>query len=325
MLVYAGIDEAGYGPMFGPLVISRSTFVLDQQEHVLPPPSLWTLLRTAVCKKPKDKKRRLAINDSKLLYKPAHTLEHLERGVLSFLSTSEIVPENLNDLLEKIAYDDFSHRIKHDWYTSSKGEPILPYKISLSQLDRTKKKLFRAMQNNSIHLADIKAAVVFEDRFNQMVKNKGSKAACAWTFVSGHLESIWLKYGEYHPLVVVDRQGGRKNYQDLLESVFNPAAVTTIHEQPQKSFYRISLGIRQMFILIQVKGEQHHFPVALASMVSKYIRELLMKRFQAYWSIHAPEIKPTFGYFQDGRRFLGEIHPLISKLNIDPEDFIRCR
>ena len=28
MLVYAGIDEAGYGPMFGPLVIARSVFTL---------------------------------------------------------------------------------------------------------------------------------------------------------------------------------------------------------------------------------------------------------------------------------------------------------
>jgi len=325
MFVYAGIDEAGYGPMFGPLVISRSTFVLDQQEQALEPPSLWTLLKSAVCKKPTDKKRRLAINDSKLLYKPAYTLEHLERGVLSFLSTSEIVPMNLNDLLEKIAYDELSHCIRHDWYHSPNGEPNVPYKISPLQLDRSKKRLHTAMQKNSIHLANVKAAVVFEDRFNRMVKITGSKAGCAWNFVSGHLESIWSEFGEYHPMVVVDRQGGRKTYQNLLESVFTPAAVAIIYEHPQKSFYRISHGIRQMHILIQVNSEHHHFPVSLASMVSKYIRELLMARFQKFWSSYAPKIKPTFGYFGDGRRFLKEIQPLITELNIDPENFIRCR
>jgi len=30
MLVYAGIDEAGYGPMFGPFVVARSVFKIDE-------------------------------------------------------------------------------------------------------------------------------------------------------------------------------------------------------------------------------------------------------------------------------------------------------
>lgn len=324
MFVYSGIDEAGYGPMFGPLVISRSTFILDQIEpNPFEPPSLWSLLRSAVCKKPNDKKKRLAVNDSKLLYNPAYSLKHLERGVLSFLSTSEILPNNLNDLLKKLAFDELSHRIQHDWYHDHQGDPKVPILFSLSQLDRPKQRLRRALLKSSIHLADLKAAVVFEDRFNQMVKSKGSKASCAWSFVSGHLESIWSQFGEYHPFVAVDRQGGRKNYQSLLESKFTPAEVTTLHESSQKSFYKIACGFRQMFIQIQVNSEKHHLPVALASMVAKYIRELLMTRFQNFWSLYAPNIKPTFGYFRDGRRFLEEIHPLITELNIDPEDFIR--
>ena len=153
----------------------------------------------------------------------------------------------------------------------------------------------------------------------------GTKSGCAWSFIRGHLESIWSRFGENHPLVALDRQGGRKNYQELLESLFNPAEVSTIIESPAQSTYRISLGTRQMVIQIQVNSEKHHLPVALASMVSKYIRELLMTRFKNFWSIHAPKIKPTCGYFLDGRRFLKEIQPLITQLNINPEDFIRCR
>ncbi|MBN2245689.1 MAG: hypothetical protein JW755_07575 [Candidatus Aminicenantes bacterium] len=326
MFVYSGIDEAGYGPMFGPLVISRSTFILDQIEpNPLEPPSLWTLLRSAVCKKPNDKKKRLAVNDSKLLYNPAYSLKHLERGVLSFLSTSEIIANDLNDLLKKLAFDELSHRIKHDWYHSPRGEPKVPFVLSPSQLDPPMHKLHKTLLKSSIHLADVKAAVVFEDRFNQMVKSKGTKAGCAWNFVSGHIESIWSQFGEYHPLVVIDRQGGRKNYQDLLESKFAPAEVTTLHESSQKSFYKIAYGSRKMFIQVQVNSEKNHLPVALASMISKYIRELLMARFQNFWSFHAPEIKPTCGYFKDGRRFLKEIQSLIKELNIDPENFIRCR
>jgi hypothetical protein len=324
MFVYAGIDEAGYGPMFGPLVIARSIFVMDQHEPTLEPPSLWSLLRSTVCKKPNDKKRRLAINDSKILYKPAWSLEYIEQGVLSFLSTSGIDPKNLSELLEQLAYDQLSCQTKQDWYHSPNQEPYVPSILSLSQLEKSKKRLHRAMRQNSIHLADIKAAVVFEDRFNQMVKIQGSKAGCAWNFVSGHLESIWSRYGEHHPLAVVDRQGGRKSYQGLLEPIFDPAEVSTLYEDPLKSFYRITKGMRQMHILVQVKSENQHFPVALASMVAKYLRELLMMRFQSFWSAHAPNIKPTCGYFVDGSRFLREIQPLIDQLNIDRQNFIRC-
>jgi len=324
MFVYAGIDEAGYGPLFGPLVIARSVFVLDQHEPTLEPPSLWRLLRSSVCKKPGDKKKRLAINDSKRLYKPAWSLEYIEQGVLSFLCTSGIDPKNLNDLLEQLAYDQLSFQIQHDWYQSPDQGPSVPSLLSPSQLEKSKRRLDRAMLHNSIHLADIKAAVVFEDRFNQMVHIKGSKASCAWNFVSGHLESIWSRYGEHQPLVVVDRQGGRRSYQKLLESIFYPAEVSTLYENPLKSFYRINQGLRQMHILVQVESERQHFPVALASMVAKYLRELLMIRFQSFWSAHAPNIKPTCGYFRDGRRFLNEIQPLIDQLNIDPESLIRC-
>jgi ribonuclease HII len=324
MFVYAGIDEAGYGPLFGPLVIARSIFILDRHEPTLEPPSLWNLLSSTVCKKPSDKKRRLAINDSKKLYKPPLSMEHLERGAFAFLSTCGIVPGNLDDLLENLAYDLLSHQINQAWYHSSDGEPRVPLFYSPSQLEFSGRKLNSAMLKKSMRLVDVKAAVVFEDRFNQMVRAMRSKASCAWVFVSGHLQAIWSEYGDHNPLVIIDRQGGRKNYGELLESIFVPAQVSTLHENPRQSGYRIVHGDRRMAILFQVDSERRHLPVALASMTAKYLRELLLTRFQAYWSARAPGVRPTFGYFGDGRRFLREIQPLVDQLGIDPESLIRC-
>jgi hypothetical protein len=65
--------------------------------------------------------------------------------------------------------------------------------------------------------------------------------------------------------------------------------------------------------------------VALASMTAKYVRELLMDRFNRFWQHHAPDLKPTAGYVQDGRRFLAEIDPLIQSLGIDRRQLIRQR
>jgi ribonuclease HII len=52
--------------------------------------------------------------------------------------------------------------------------------------------------------------------------------------------------------------------------------------------------------------------VALASMIAKLGRELLMRRFNAYWGerfneLNGRAIHPTAGYATDARRWLEEV------------------
>jgi hypothetical protein len=63
--------------------------------------------------------------------------------------------------------------------------------------------------------------------------------------------------------------------------------------------------------------------VALASMTAKYVRELLMMRLNRYFRSHMPELKPTAGYVEDGRRYIGDIEPLIARLGVDRRSLIR--
>jgi len=146
-----------------------------------------------------------------------------------------------------------------------------------------------------------------------------------WFFIAQHIACIWERYGEMHPHVVVDRLGGRKSYGNMLASLLPGAWIDVIEETALLSKYRIHQGSRVLNLYIEVKSENKHFPAALSSMVSKYIRELLMIRFQKFWLVHAPEVKPTYGYYRDGMRFLDEIGHLIEKLNIDRNKLIRCR
>lgn len=324
MFVYAGIDEAGYGPMFGPLVIARTVFVLDGLEPTPSPPSLWSLLKSCVCKGISDKKGRIAVSDSKKLYTPVLGLRHIERGVLAFLHSRGSSPQNLFNLLRELAYDDLSFPTHLDWYRDIEGGPTIPLSLKPSELKKLKGRLLRTLSSKKVHLADICAAIIFEDRFNELVSFHRSKSGCAWSFVSGHLQFIWNRFGHHQPLVVVDRQGGRKSYSQLLTLLFPHSEVMTLHENPLSSQYMINDEIRTMHVVIQVESEKRHLPVALSSMVAKYIRELLMKRFHRFWKIHAPGVKSTFGYFGDGKRFLQEIEPIISKINIDRRKLIRC-
>ena len=87
-MILVGIDEAGYGPTLGPLVVSAAAFRIPAGTAVEGSASihgfdLWDTLRKVVTRKP-DRKR-IPVNDSKKIYRPGKGLAGLEEGVLPFL------------------------------------------------------------------------------------------------------------------------------------------------------------------------------------------------------------------------------------------------
>jgi ribonuclease HII len=73
------------------------------------------------------------------------------------------------------------------------------------------------------------------------------------------------------------------------------------------------------------KADSKYFPPALASMFSKYIRELFVRLFNAYWQEKVRDIKPTAGYPEDAKRFLGQIQNTKNKLGISDDILIRVK
>ncbi len=324
MLIYAGIDEAGLGPIFGPLVVARCVFILEEGTPLLPLPSLWRVLQSAVCRRPGDSRGRIAVNDSKLLYSSAAGLAGLERAVLPFLDQLQLRPGALPQLLEGLAFDELSRRLEHPCYAGAEGAgPLLPLHLTPGQLRLACRRLGRAAARSGVRLAEVSAAVAFEDRFNRLLTTCGNKSLAAWTFFAGHLEAIWHRYGRQQPQVIVDRQGGRIYYLDLLANLFPQARICIQRESPAISEYEISAGERSMRVIVQVESEGAHLPAALASITAKYLRELLMLRFQHFWRQHAPQVRPTCGYHRDGRRFLREIEPFMGLLRLERELLVR--
>ena len=67
---------------------------------------------------------------------------------------------------------------------------------------------------------------------------------------------------------------------------------------------------------VRPRADGDSVAVALASMLCKYLREVCMVQFNAFWAKHVPGIQPTAGYPVDAKRFIDEIRPAMERLGI---------
>ena len=323
MLVYAGIDEAGYGPLLGPLCVAGSVFVLrgyEPDEHGPGAPKMWGMLKHAVCRAGGDRRGHIAIDDSKKLKGAnegkVHPLRRLERGVLAFLLAQD-----------QIATDDALYRAVGASGVSAacyESTPVpLPVANGPNELKIAAARLARALERNAIAFHGLICEAIDAPDFNAQVERMGTKAAVNLCAALRLIDRIWRAFPDDHPRIVVDRHGGRTHYREDLALAWPDSLITVVVENENLSRYRIEQGTRKVTLTFTVEAEEKHLPVALASMTAKYIRELMMLRLNRFFRRRLPELKPTAGYYQDGRRFIEEVEPVIRELRIDRREFVR--
>ena len=129
--------------------------------------------------------------------------------------------------------------------------------------------------------------------------------------------------GNTVPRIVIDRQGGRMFYRDWIIECLPNAQVQILGENERISRYQVQDDRGALVLSFETGAETRHLPVALASMVAKYTRELAMIRLNRFFAERLPELKPTAGYVQDGRRFIKEVKPVVESLELDRHHLIR--
>ena len=122
------------------------------------------------------------------------------------------------------------------------------------------------------------------------------------------------------PAVVwCDRHGGRKRYGGLVARHFAAPLVQALEETSARSVYMVptdgAAATNTCRIEFCVGGEARG-PVALASMTAKYVRELAMHAFNAFWSARMPGLSPTAGYPSDALRWRRDAAPAIEREGI---------
>jgi len=323
MAYLIGTDEAGYGPNLGPLLVSATAWQVPDGTR---PEDLYTLLADAVAAMPKREPdgagRRVCIADSKGLYQSGGGLGRLECGLLASLAVLGRGVRTWRAAWEALAPESDGHRRTIPWYADF--DRPLPVDAEPSQIEKLAARLAAGLAANGAALLDVCSRPVFEHEFNSLVRQHGTKGAVLSHATLG-LAARLAENFEAGPIsIVCDKHGGRNRYGPLVETHF-PGWLVEIHgEGRRQSVYRLGPPQRRVEIRFQVKAEAC-LPVALASMASKYLRELAMGALNAFWCGRVDGLHPTAGYPRDARRFKAAIAETQARLGIDDHVLWRQR
>ncbi len=340
-MILAGIDEAGYGPTLGPLVVSVSVFRVPGEAgraSAQPIPDLWEMLSASVTRKPDG--ARTPVADSKKLFSQKKGLRNLEEGVLPFVKLKHgAIPRDLRALLDKVARRAPANDAKaastadryledYPWYRGRNVD--LPIDTFVNVIEKRSELLRSALALRGVEILGLAAWPVEVLELNQGIVETESKAKVSFRAVGSFIRRVWKQFREEDVEVHVDRQGGRHHYGRTLFEAVRPKSIRIETETEDLSAYELlrkpSERSRSVFrVAFATECEERCLPVALASMLSKYLREAHMSLFNRFWREHRADLKPTAGYALDARRFLGDIGPLRSALGIDDATLILRR
>lgn len=311
-----GIDEAGYGPQLGSLVVSAVVLELPDtmliKHHPLPKITCpWKTLSNIISKN--KSRAKVTVCDSKALYHPAKGLKELEKTALVFRRLIE--PDYCNH-----------------------NELSLPLSADNNEINKFTQILRTELNNNSIGFCEAKVSIIKPSDFNDGIRRLRNKADFLWEVSGGLIKHCVDKYNSNNMLVIrAGKQGGRNYYFSHLQRLFTDKIVHPMEQGFNNSSYIINTkppfnasrpfgrGSPKATISFIKDGDASEFVIALASIFSKYYRELSMLKLNRFFRSHIPSLEPTSGYPTDSKRFIRKISPLFSKLNLDRNNFIRIR
>lgn len=306
-----GTDEAGYGPNLGPLVVTGTLWKVPSFDK-----DLYHLLDGIISES--KEQSRIAICDSKNLYQSSGSISALETSVLSLLGNTQ---SSWRQLVKSLGCPR-NPKNEEVWLAGAKLK--LPLKADSTQIKTFNEQFTQVCLRQDVQLVAVQTSTLFANQFNQSVADEGNKASVL-TRVTLEIVNNLLKHTKSTPTkIICDKHGGRSKYAGVLQHHLTDQLVRVHEESLATSRYSWQSGRQKIQAEFNARGETS-LPVAMASMVSKYVREVYMTIWNQFWLGHLPTLKPTKGYPQDAKRFMADIEKVCNQLNIPRESIWRCR
>lgn len=314
-----GADEAGYAPNLGPLVISASVWEVPDD---MPSDDLYAHLRMAIVpprgkstgKKDARGGQHIVIGDSKALYHSGNGLAQLERGLWAALGLLGRRPATCGEVWNVLAGGDAGPR-REALCDGCDGQAA-PCDLDLAEIDRCLPNWCAALCAAGVRLVELRSVAIYPREFNETTSRCNSKGTALSRWTLALASSLVESLPDDRVLVVCDKHGGRDRYLPLLMDCFPDTFIEVVREGRATSAYRFGPTERRIEFRFQARGESH-MPTALASMASKYLRELAMQAFNDFWRRHVPDLVITAGYPADAPRFMAQIAAARQSLGID--------
>jgi hypothetical protein len=173
-------------------------------------------------------------------------------------------------------------------------------------------------------IRSVRSLVLGPERFNALLDTGTNKAGAHFEVFRRLLASVWDD-GEEAISVRGDKHGGRHFYFDPLGRAFPDCWIDRGEEGPAMSRYVLRRDSRRLELSLVPRADADDGLVALASMVSKFLRECWMDAFNAHWRARLPGLRPTAGYPVDARRFREAIEPLCEARGLAPRQWWRMK
>jgi hypothetical protein len=339
--VAAGIDEAGLGPVLGPMAIGYSAFRVPAADC-----NLWRALRAVCSQTVGDDLERLIVADSKQVFtRDARGERRLERTALAFLAlgaAEKRCPPTARRVLESMARDlhDNADALGSEAAAFASDETLEPWCCELerevpqhgerNEIEALVAALARELDRAEIEVVRAGVRLVHVRDLNGSFAETSNKAATHWLATRRLLAHLWLAHAHEGLELTVDRHGGRMYYAGLLAETFPGASIHVVGERPPCSEYVVieradGAPARRMRITFAERAESRAFAVALASCLAKYARETCMNAFNAYFGGLQPGLRPTAGYTTDGWRWLADAGPAIERSGLPRRHLVRER
>ncbi len=319
-LVRGGFDEAGLGPTLGPLVVAGfvSSIAGDDGRDWGPCDDLRGPLAKLVGA-PGCRDGRIEVGDSKKIHVGTRKLARIERSALATVAwVHGRVPSKVGELLDLVASSSFEvdgDRRAPWWSTLDEALPIACERDDVEELGEGLAKLARKTQLEPLwYRADVISAARVNRELAVEQRREGTKNTWATHTVLRMTKLAVDELDAPRLTIWCDKAGGRAAYTEALRRAYPKLATTAsldvplgLGESRERSHYRMSSAARRLELGFVMGGDRCDPRISWASILAKYLRELIMRSLNRHFAARVDELRPTAGYPEDAKRFIADV------------------